>query len=50
MAGNHPMSWYHDYEGGRSFYTEPGHTEECYTDPIYLKHILGGIKYAMGKK
>jgi type 1 glutamine amidotransferase len=43
---NHPMSWYHDYDGGRAFYTELGHTDESYTDPLYLKHLLGGIKYA----
>jgi len=43
---NHPMSWYHNYDGGRAFYTELGHTDESYTDPLYLKHLLGGIKYA----
>lgn len=46
--GNHPMAWYHDYDGGRAFYTELGHTEESYTDPLYLKHLLGGILYAIG--
>ncbi|TWJ00843.1 cytochrome c/hypothetical protein [Mucilaginibacter frigoritolerans] len=45
---NHPMSWYHDYDGGRSFYTALGHTDESYVDPLYLKHLLGGIEYAMG--
>jgi type 1 glutamine amidotransferase len=44
----HPMAWYHEYDGGRAFYTELGHTNESYTEPLYLKHILGGIKYAMG--
>ena len=43
----HPMSWYHDYDGGRAFYTELGHTDECYTEENYLKHLLGGIQYAM---
>jgi len=50
MGDNHPMSWYHDYDGGRAFYTELGHTDESYADPLYLQHLLGGIKYAMGKK
>ncbi|MBS1533372.1 MAG: ThuA domain-containing protein [Bacteroidetes bacterium] len=45
----HPMSWYHSYDGGRAFYTALGHTDESYADPLYLKHILGGIEYAMGK-
>jgi type 1 glutamine amidotransferase len=44
----HPMAWYHDYDGGRAFYTELGHTNESYADPLYLQHLLGGIKYAMG--
>ncbi|WP_031426211.1 ThuA domain-containing protein [Flavimarina sp. Hel_I_48] len=44
----HPMSWYHEYDGGRSFYTELGHTDESFVDPNYLKHLMGGIKYAMG--
>ena len=48
--GYHPMAWYHEYDGGRAFYTELGHTEESYTDPLYLRHILGGIEYAMGTK
>ncbi|WP_276502088.1 ThuA domain-containing protein [Terrimonas pollutisoli] len=47
-GANHPMSWYHDYDGGRAFYTALGHLEELYADPTYLKHLLGGIQYAMG--
>lgn len=46
----HPMAWYHDFDGGRSFYTELGHVEESYTDPLFLSHLLGGIKYALGAK
>lgn len=45
----HPMSWYHEYDGGRAFYTELGHTDESYSDPLYLQHLLGGIEYAIGK-
>jgi glucose/arabinose dehydrogenase/cytochrome c551/c552 len=46
---DHPMAWYHDYDGGRSFYTEFGHTDASFEDEAYLKHLLGGIKYAIGK-
>jgi type 1 glutamine amidotransferase len=46
---NHPMSWYHEYDGGRAFYTELGHTDESYSEPLFLKHLLGGIKYAIGR-
>ena len=45
----HPMAWYHEFDGGRAFYTELGHTDESYADPLYLKHLLGGIQYAMTK-
>lgn len=47
-GNRHPIAWYHEFDGGRSFYTGMGHTNESYSDPTYLKHILGGIKYAMG--
>ncbi len=47
-GANHPMAWYHNFEGGRVFYTELGHTDESYADPLYLKHLLGGIQYAIG--
>ncbi|HET9824184.1 MAG TPA: ThuA domain-containing protein, partial [Chitinophagaceae bacterium] len=48
LGTDHPMAWYHDYDGGRAFYTELGHTEDSYKDSLYLKHILGGIQYAIG--
>ena len=48
LGEEHPMAWYHDYDGGRAFYTELGHVEASYSDSFYLKHILGGIKYAIG--
>jgi cytochrome c len=46
--GDHPMAWYHDYDGGRAFYTELGHTKESFHEDNYLKHLLAGIKYAIG--
>ncbi|MDQ3291728.1 MAG: ThuA domain-containing protein [Bacteroidota bacterium] len=46
---NHPIAWYHEYDGGRAFYTGLGHTDESYSDPQYMKHVLGGLRYAIGK-
>ncbi|MEM8594719.1 MAG: ThuA domain-containing protein [Pseudomonadota bacterium] len=46
MGTNHPISWYHDYDGGRSFYTGLGHTKESYVHIPFLNHLLGGIRYA----
>ena len=47
-GASHPMAWYHDYDGGRAFYTELGHTSESYAEPLFLQHILGGSQYAIG--
>lgn len=47
---HHPIAWYHNFEGGRSFYTGLGHVDASYADPLFLKHLLGGIQYAMGQK
>jgi cytochrome c len=45
---NHPMSWYHDFDGGRSFYTAMGHTDETFSEPLFLNHVWAGLYYAMG--
>lgn len=47
-GANHPMVWYHAYDGGRAFYMEPGHTPESYQDPNFLKLLNAGIQYAIG--
>ncbi len=46
-GANHPMAWYHDYDGGRAWYTNLGHTKETFTEDLFLKHLLGGIQYAI---
>ncbi|MBK9510719.1 MAG: ThuA domain-containing protein [Cytophagaceae bacterium] len=45
---DHPISWYHEFDGGRSFYTAMGHTDETYSEPIFLNHIYAGVVYAAG--
>ncbi|GAB3937053.1 hypothetical protein GCM10028804_58430 [Larkinella terrae] len=50
MGDNHPMSWFHEYDGGKVFYTNFGHPDETYANPVYLKHLLGGIQYAVSEK
>ncbi len=49
-GATHPMAWYHDFDGGRAWYTELGHTVESYSDSLFVKHVLGGIKYAIGER
>jgi type 1 glutamine amidotransferase len=46
MNNNHPMAWYHAYDGGRAFYTALGHTDASYSEPLFLRHVLAGIQYA----
>lgn len=48
MGHEHPISWCQDYDGGRSWYTGMGHTDESYAEPQFLTHILGGIRTAAG--
>ena len=43
-----PLAWWHTSDGGRRFYTALGHKKEHYSDPILIKHIAGGIVWAMG--
>ena len=42
----HPITWYHEYDGGRSFYTGLGHTKEVYDDEKFIKLLEKGILYA----
>jgi len=44
----HPIAWYHEFEGGRSFYTGMGHTPESYADSLFRDHLLKGIQYVTG--
>ncbi len=44
-----PGAWYHEFEGGRSWFTSYGHDKEDYKDPVLMAHILGGIVYAIGE-
>ncbi|WP_430424742.1 ThuA domain-containing protein [Maribacter litoralis] len=43
--GQHPASWYHEYNGGKAFYTVMGHTNETFENNQFLKHLLSGIDY-----
>lgn len=49
MGDKHPISWYHDYAGGRAWYTAMGHTSESYGEPLFRDHIAGGVLWAAGE-
>lgn len=43
-----PVSWLRTAGDGRVFYTNFGHREDTYTNPVILRHMLDGIQYALG--
>ena len=49
MDGDHPIAWCKEYEGGRAFYTGGGHTEESFGEADFVRHLLGGIRWAAGR-
>jgi hypothetical protein len=46
MGNFHPISWYQEYNGGRSFYTALGHTDDVYKNSFFKQHLYGGILWA----
>ena len=48
MGADHPIAWAHTFEGGRAWYTAGGHSEESYREPLFRKHLIGGIRWAGG--
>jgi type 1 glutamine amidotransferase len=48
MGADHPVSWFHEFDGGRAWYTGLGHQIALYTDPRFTQHLLGGIRWAAG--
>ena len=47
MGDFHPLGWYHEYGGGRSFYTGIGHMDETYDREDFREHLAAGIHYAV---
>ncbi|MCB0613664.1 MAG: ThuA domain-containing protein [Phaeodactylibacter sp.] len=48
MGPDHPIAWFHEFDGGRAWYTALGHTEATFSEPLFLEHLWGGIRYAAG--
>lgn len=43
------VAWCRDYGKGRVFYTSLGHRGDVWTNPVYQKHLLEGIRWALGQ-
>jgi type 1 glutamine amidotransferase len=48
MGADHPVVWCHQQGRGRSWYTALGHTKASWSEPLFLAHLLGGIRWAAG--
>ena len=46
----HPIAWYHEFDGGRAFYTGGGHTKASFDEPDFRQHLLGGILWCLGRE
>jgi type 1 glutamine amidotransferase len=47
MGKDHPIIWCHENAGGRSWYTGLGHTGRAFSDPLFLRHLKGGLLWAL---
>jgi type 1 glutamine amidotransferase len=50
MGKDHPIAWCKPVGKGRVWFTALGHTEASFTEPLFLRHLLGGIQAAAGTK
>jgi len=49
LEGDFPVAWTNRVGKGRMFYTSLGHREDVYqSNELYRKHLLGGIRWALG--
>jgi type 1 glutamine amidotransferase len=46
MGADHPLVWCHHVEKGRAWYSAMGHTAESWSDPLFRRHVLLGIRFA----
>jgi len=42
-----PIAWYHNFEGGRQWYSSLGHSKEIYALEFFQNHLEGGLKYLL---
>ncbi len=48
QTGYFPVSWCKEFGTGKVFYTSLGHREDVWENKKYQRHVLGGIKWALG--
>jgi type 1 glutamine amidotransferase len=45
---DYAVSWIREYESSRVFYSNLGHNNETFYNPMALQHFLNGIQFALG--
>jgi type 1 glutamine amidotransferase len=48
VPGDYPVAWSKTVGQGKVFYTSLGHREDVWENPVYQKHILEGVRWALG--
>ncbi|MBW3628234.1 MAG: ThuA domain-containing protein [Gemmatimonadetes bacterium] len=45
----YPITWAHDYDGGRAWFAGLGRSVHAYSSQAFLNHLAGGILWAAGQ-
>jgi type 1 glutamine amidotransferase len=45
----YPSVWTNDFDGGHTWITTLGHDKKDYSEPVYMKHLLQGIRYVASR-
>lgn len=49
FAELYPAVWSYDFDGGYTWCTVLGHDKKDYSDPVFVQHLLQGIRYVAGR-
>jgi uncharacterized protein len=47
FGNEYPSVWCNSFDGGRQWFTGYGHNDHIFSDPEFMQHILGGIKWVI---
>jgi type 1 glutamine amidotransferase len=45
----YPAVWYNHFQGGHAWISTIGHSKETYSDPVYVNHLLQGLRFVASK-
>lgn len=45
----YPAVWAYDFDGGHTWCTALGHDKKDYSEPIFMQHVLQGMRYVAGR-